>query len=98
MHYLLMEMPLDEILNYYCQKYPNVDSNTAMSSLMYHNDIDFNVPVKLMDTKLKWQDVHKSISKAVREYTRVLESRELYLKLQETKNNQKNDRGRGMGR
>jgi len=94
MHYLLMEMPLDEILDYYCQKYPNVDPNTAKSSLMYHNDIDFNVPVKLMETKLKWQDVQKSISKAARE----LESRELYRKLQETKNSQKNDRGRGMSR
>lgn len=80
MHYLLMEMPLDEILDYYCQKYPNVDPSTAKSSLMHYNDIDFNVPVKLMDTKLKWQDVQKSISKAVREYTRVLESRELYRK------------------
>ena len=98
MHYLLMEMPLNEILDYYCQKYPNVDPNTAKSSLMYHNDIDFNVPVKLMDAKLKWQDVQGSISKAVREYTLVLESRELYRKLQEAKNSQKNDRGRGMSR
>ena len=65
---------------------------------MYHNDIDFNVPVKLMDTKLKWQDVQKSILKAVCEYTSLLESRELYRKLQEAKNNQKNDRGRGMSR
>jgi len=52
---------------------------------MYYNDIDFNVPVKLMDGKLKWQDVQGSISKAVREYTSVLESRELYRKLQEAK-------------
>jgi len=98
MHYLLMEMPLNEILDYYCQKSPNVDPNTAKSSLMYYNDIDFNVPVKLMDGKLKWQDVQKSILKAVREYSSLLESRELYRKLQEAKNNQKNDRGRGMSR
>lgn len=96
MHYLLVEMPLNEILDYYCQKYPNVDTNIAKSSLMYHNDIDFNVPVKLMDGKLKWQDVQKSILKAVREYSSLLKSRELYRKLQEAKNNQKNDRGRGM--
>jgi hypothetical protein len=88
MHYLLEEMSLDNVLNYYCQKYPNVDPNTAKSSLMYHNDIDFNVPIMLMDGKLKWQDVQRSISKAVNEYT----SR------QETKNSQKNDRGRGMRR
>jgi transposase len=98
MHYLLMEMPLSKIFDYYCQKYPNVDPNTAKSALIYHNDIDFNVPVKLMDTKLKWQDVQRSISKAVLEYTRVIESRELNRKLQEAKNSQKNDRGRGMSR
>ena len=91
-------MPLNEILDYYCQKYPNVDHNTAKSSLMYRNDIDLNVPVKLMDTKLKRQDVQKSISKAVLEYTGLLEARELYRKLQEIKNNKKNDRGRGMNR
>ncbi len=95
-------MPLNEILNYYSQKYPNVDPNvdpnTAKSSLMYHNDIDFNVPVKLMDTSLKWQDVQKRILKAVREYTSLQESRELYRKLKQTKNSQKNDRGKGMGR
>lgn len=76
-HYLLKEMTLNEILDYYCQKYPNVDPNTAKSSLMYHNDVDFNVPVKLMDGKLKWQDVQKSISKSVREYTSLQESKKL---------------------
>nr|WP_315423372.1 hypothetical protein [uncultured Pedobacter sp.] len=35
---------------------------------MQHNDIDFNIPIKLMGTKLKWQDVQKSILKAVREW------------------------------
>ncbi|MFC4211637.1 hypothetical protein ACFOWA_10610 [Pedobacter lithocola] len=75
-----------------------MDPNTAKSSLMYHNDIDFNVPVKLMDGKLKWKDVHGSISKAVRDYTNLQESRELYRKLKEKKNDNKNDQGRGMGR
>lgn len=97
-HYLLKEMPLDEIIGFYCQKYPNVDANTAKSSLMYHNDIDFNIPVKLMDGKLKWQDVHGSIVKAVLEYTRIQEIKASDIKLKETSNDNKNDRGRGMGR
>lgn len=97
-HYLLKKMPLDEIIGFYCKKYPNVDPNTAKSSLMYHNDIDFNVPVKLMDGKLKWQDVQGSIVKAVREYTRIQEIKALNNKLKETRNDNKNERGRGMGR
>ncbi|MFN0254299.1 nucleotidyl transferase AbiEii/AbiGii toxin family protein [Pedobacter ureilyticus] len=96
-HYLLKEISLEEILGFYCQKYPNADPNIAKSSLMYHNDIDFNVPVKLMDPKLKWQDVKGSIVTAVREHTNVLEGREFYRKLKETKNNKQNNRGRGMG-
>lgn len=92
-HYLLKEISLDDMLNYYCQKYQNVDTNTARSSLLYHNDIDFTVPVLLMDKKLKWQEVQGSISKAVRGYTNLQESRELYRKLKETKNGNKNERG-----
>lgn len=82
-HYLLKEMSLDDILTYYCRKYPNVDHKTATSSLMYHKDIDFNVPVVLMDRKLKWQDVQLSISKAVQQYKNLEKSRELYGKLKE---------------
>jgi len=76
-YYLLKEMSLDMVLNYYCSKYPNVDPNIAKSSLLYQKDIDFNVPVLLMDGKLKWQDVRLSISKAVQEYNSLQESREL---------------------
>ncbi|MDN5287704.1 MAG: Nucleotidyl transferase AbiEii toxin, Type system [Mucilaginibacter sp.] len=96
MHYLLKEMSLDEIMTYYCTKYPNVNTNTAKSSLLYHQDIDFSVPVLLLDTKLKWQEVSLSISKAVKDYTNLQESRGLYRKSQEIKNNPDRDRGRGM--
>jgi hypothetical protein len=97
-HYLLKEMSLDKVMDYYCIKYPNVDPNIAKSSLLYQKDIDFNVPVLLMDGKLKWQDVRLGILKAVQEYTSLQESRELYRKLQEIKNDPDKDRGRGMGR
>lgn len=97
-HYLLKEISLDKILNYYSQKYPNVDHKTAKSSLLYYQDIDFNVPVMLTDGKLKWQDVKQSISKAVEDHARLLESRALISKLREVKNNKENDRGHGMGR
>ena len=33
-HYLLKEMPLGDIVNYYCSKYPNVDPGMAKSSLL----------------------------------------------------------------
>lgn len=97
-HYLLSEISLDKILNYYSQKYPNVDHKTAKSSLLYHQDIDFNVPVMLTDGKLKWQNVKQGIQKAVEDHGRLLEGRELSSKLREVKNKKENDRGHGMGR
>lgn len=97
-HYLLKEMSLDEVMNYYCSKYPNADTNRAQLALLYHQDIDFRVPVMLMDGKLKWQDVSLGISKAVQEYINMQESWELYRKLQETKNEPDGERGRGMRR
>lgn len=98
MHYLLKEMSLDEVMNYYCIKYPNVDLNRAKSSLLYHKDIDFSVPVLLMDAKLKWQDVRIGIIKAVQEYSSLQDSRELYRKSQEAKNDPGRESGRGMRR
>lgn len=101
MHYLLKEMSLEEILNFYCEKYPNVDANTARSSLLYYNDIDFSVPVKLMDSKLKWKDIETSIRKAVGDEKKSVKS-QAFLKQEETnylgiKKNKGKDRDQGLG-
>lgn len=85
-------------MNYYCSKYPDVNPNVAKSSLFYHNDVDLTVPVLLTDSKLKWPDVQKSISKAVQEYDSLQESRKLYGKSKETKNSPGKDRSKGMKR
>ncbi|UKT63058.1 nucleotidyl transferase AbiEii/AbiGii toxin family protein [Pedobacter mucosus] len=97
-HYLLKEISLSEMLDYYIQKYPNVDSNTAKSSLLYHHDIDFTVPVILTDSNLKWLDVQGSISEAVMKHTSLQESKAFNKKIQEVKSQRKNDRSKGMGR
>jgi len=101
MHYLLKEMSLDEILKFYCEKYPNVDANTARSSLLYHNDIDFSVPVMLMDSKLKWKDIETSIQKAV-DIEKKLGKSQTFLKQEKTnylgiKKNKAKDRDQGLG-
>ncbi|MBS1525847.1 MAG: nucleotidyl transferase AbiEii/AbiGii toxin family protein [Bacteroidetes bacterium] len=69
-HYLLREFAMSDIINCYCQKYPNVNADMARSSLLYHEDIDFNVPVKLRDNKLRWQDVERSIIAAISAFDR----------------------------
>lgn len=95
-------MSLDEILKYYCEKYPNVDANTARSSLLYHNDIDFTVPVMLMDSKLKWKDIESRIKQAVAGHERKSANSKTYLKQEKTnylglKKSKDNDRDQGLG-
>lgn len=97
-HYLLKEMSLDDMMNYYCAKYPDVNPNVAKSSLLYYNDVDLTVPVLLTDRKLKWPDVQRSISKAVQEYNGPQENREVSRKLKETKNKPDKKPGKRIGR
>lgn len=67
-YYLLREIKLEYILNAYTSKYDNVGENRARRSLLYHADIDYTAKIQLLDTKLKWNDVVKSLTAAVKEY------------------------------
>lgn len=69
-YYLLREYKLEYILNAYTAKYGNVDENRARRSLLYHEDIDFTAKIQLLDTKLKWKDVVKSLTAAAKAYDR----------------------------
>ena len=76
-HYLLKKIDYGNMLKFYCAKYPNVTAEMASSSLLYHKDIDFNVPVMIYDTKLKWKDIETSITKAIHGYERALQKPDL---------------------
>lgn len=67
-YYLLKVMSLQEILENYCHKYPNVNASMARSSLSFHEDIDLNVPVILKDKSLKWKSIAESILLAVKNH------------------------------
>ncbi|MGY3054147.1 hypothetical protein ACVWYG_002350 [Pedobacter sp. UYEF25] len=88
-HYLLKEMSFKDVLMYYCQKYPDVDPSTARSSLLYHEDIDFTVPIMLMDRKLKWKDVRDNILREVQKYDNLQADRETGLEMKKVKKSQK---------
>lgn len=70
-HYLLQEFDYEDILDFYCSKYPNVNQSMARNSLLYHNDIDFSVPVILKDKSLKWKNVSNTITDAITKYDRM---------------------------
>lgn len=51
MNYLLEKMSLNEITKAYMTKYPNVIPQMLNTSLLYHREIDMNIPIKLMSTE-----------------------------------------------
>jgi len=65
-YYLLKEMSLDKVIQHYCHKYPNVNPNIAISSILYHKDINYSVPVLLTDRPLRWGDVATGISQSLK--------------------------------
>jgi len=97
-HYLLKDMDLSDILDHYCSKYPNVDVNTAISSLSFHQDVNLNVSVILKDKALKWNDVSKSINNAVYKFHEQQRTNTRnYLKIKKKSKDRGNDLDQGLG-
>lgn len=69
-YYLLREFKLEGILKAYTAKYDNVDESRAIRALLYHQDIDLTAKIQLLDTKLKWKEVVKSLTATVEAYDR----------------------------
>jgi len=57
LYYLLEKLDYSEMLDYYRQKYPNVTVDMANRSVAYHEQIDMEVPIDLLDGKLQWEKV-----------------------------------------
>jgi hypothetical protein len=72
-HYVLKEMPYQQIVEAYSTKYPNTDRHQVKMSLLHHQDIDFTTEILLINDEFKWSVIEKSIKSAIAEH-------ELYLK------------------
>ncbi|SEJ32949.1 hypothetical protein SAMN05216327_108305 [Dyadobacter sp. SG02] len=62
---LLEKLPLGLLIKAYTDKYPQAFSQIAKASLLYHQDIDFSVPVKLIDTEFDWNETSMRLSQTV---------------------------------
>jgi hypothetical protein len=65
MYYLLEHKPFKFLGNAYEQKYPNVNIQMAGNSLLYFNDIDHSVSIKLMNGVVEWGKIDKRLHQAV---------------------------------
>lgn len=66
-YYLLQHFSLEEILDFYVQKYPNYSMYRALMSLTYFVDAEkFDMPTMFMD--FDWEECKSFILQKVREY------------------------------
>lgn len=71
--YLSGYMSLADMLNYYEQKYPDINGLIALKSLCYFDDIDFSVDIEYVNKALSWESVQQRITEMVQRPERVFE-------------------------
>ncbi len=77
MYYLLEHKPFRLLGLAYEQKYPDVNIQIAGNSLLYFNDIDHSVSVKLMSGIVNWDKIDKRLHQAVYNPMKIFPSDEI---------------------
>lgn len=70
-YFLLENIPLREILFALSQKMPELDENLVLKSLVYFEDIPEENILYLKGKEKTWEDIQKSLKKAVVSYRRI---------------------------
>jgi hypothetical protein len=70
-YFLLERLPLQSILSGYEIKYAETNTIMAKNALLYHEDIDFSVPIIPIGQKIKWTAIKKRIEQALKYSTKV---------------------------
>jgi hypothetical protein len=86
MYYLLEHIPFRILGKAYEQKYPNVNIQMAGNSLLYFNDVDHSVPVKLMDGVIDWRKIDKRLHEAVYNQMKIFPSEKVAKSKKQRKN------------
>lgn len=63
--FLSTKLSLQDMLNNYQGKYSNTNSVRALKGLMYHSDINFEEPIRLISENFEWAHIAKRISEMV---------------------------------
>jgi len=77
MYYLLEHRPFRFLGKAYEQKYPNVSIQMAGNSLLYFNDIDHSVSIKLIGGLLEWKKIDKRLHQAVYNPMKIFQSQKV---------------------
>ncbi|MEJ0056129.1 MAG: nucleotidyl transferase AbiEii/AbiGii toxin family protein [Bacteroidota bacterium] len=60
-YYLLEHLSNKELIDTYQKKYPDTNPVLAQNALIYFSDIDFDIPVNLMEKKLDWNKIARRL-------------------------------------
>ncbi len=64
-YFLLERLAMSDILRDYEIKYAETNTIMARTALLYHNDIDFNVPIAYITNKIEWSLINARINEAL---------------------------------
>jgi hypothetical protein len=59
--FLSTQMTLNDMLDVFERKYPNINKMMAVRGLTYFDDIDFSVKVDLIGGKFNWKTIEKRL-------------------------------------
>lgn len=63
--FLSTKLSLQDMLNNYQGKYSNTNSVRALKGLMYHSDINFEEPIRLISENFEWNFISKRLSEMI---------------------------------
>jgi len=63
--FLSTKLSLQDMLNTYQGKYSNTNSVRALKGLMYHSDINFEEPIRLISENFEWNFISKRLSEMI---------------------------------
>ena len=85
-HFLLEKRSLNDLMDAFIAKYPDVNPAIAKNALLYHSEIKFEVNLGLLNGEFNWQEVKARLKEAVVEPKKVFEVKQQpTIKIQKTR-------------
>ncbi len=68
LYFILKDMPLKDLMIFCNKKFPSLDKNVILKSLVYYEDIDFEPLVMILEKDLDFKDVESSLETKLTDY------------------------------
>lgn len=72
-YHLLEHFSINQLVSFYEEKYPEANRVLGENSLVYFDDVDFDIPVKLTSGELDWKQIENRLKEAYLNKKKVFE-------------------------